>query len=508
MSSLMHGGSPLDRIASGIPGLDRILGGGFFQSGVYIIHGLPGSGKTILANQMCFAHVAGGGNAVYVTLLAESHSRMLQHLSGLSFFDASLLPERLCYLSAFRNLEAEGLNGLLAILRREMRSRRATMLILDGVVTATEAAETGIELKQFIHELQTNAVFNGCTVFLLSSGGVHRVSAEHTMVDGLLELEDRLFEVRSERSIQVRKFRGAGPLRGKHAFCITDDGITVYPRIESMYVQPTQAPSVLKALATGIPSFDALIDTRGLPAQSATVVVGSSGTGKTTFGLHFLAGSTAAEPGLMVGFFESPDRLRTKARMFGIDLESLEASGAVVLDWHPQREHMLDQLGHAVLSAAAERNVKRLVIDGLSGFFEAAVYPERISRFFSCLVNELRSRGVTVMMTLETRDVIGSTVSLQYGFSGFLDNMVLLRFVQDRGVAKRLLTVIKMRDSDFDSSLHEMVIEQTGIRIAGVHRAGGDIIPTAVPIDDAVGSRPDVDAENNGSERCEEDPRR
>ena len=99
----------LERLATGIPGLDTVLGGGLFRTGVYMLHGQPGSGKTILANQICHHHVAQGGRAVYVTLLAESHARMLQHLRPLSFFDDSAIPERLSYLSAFHDLEAEGL---------------------------------------------------------------------------------------------------------------------------------------------------------------------------------------------------------------------------------------------------------------------------------------------------------------------------------------------------------------------------------------------------------------
>jgi circadian clock protein KaiC len=76
-----------DRMPSSIPGLDDILLGGFVQNGLYIVQGRPGSGKTILANQICYAHVAGGGRALYVTLLSEQHERMLAHLSNLSFFD-------------------------------------------------------------------------------------------------------------------------------------------------------------------------------------------------------------------------------------------------------------------------------------------------------------------------------------------------------------------------------------------------------------------------------------
>ena len=171
----------LERLSSGIPGLDTVLGGGFFRSGVYILHGLPGSGKTIFANQLCFAHVAAGGTAVYVTLLAESHSRMLQHIRALRFFDETAIPERLTYLSAFHQLETGGLKGLVELLRREMRARSASVLVLDGLVAAAEVAQSDSELKRFVHELQTSAVFHGCTAFLLTSGSPHRVQAEHTM---------------------------------------------------------------------------------------------------------------------------------------------------------------------------------------------------------------------------------------------------------------------------------------------------------------------------------------
>src|SRR3954471_12340663 len=115
---------PIERLRSAVPGLDLILGGGLFRTGVYIVQGLPGCGKTILANQICYGHVAAGGAAVYVTLLAESHSRMLQHLSTLSFFDVRALPDKLAYISAFHELETAGLKGLVTLLRREMRTRK------------------------------------------------------------------------------------------------------------------------------------------------------------------------------------------------------------------------------------------------------------------------------------------------------------------------------------------------------------------------------------------------
>lgn len=472
----------LERFTSGIPGLDTVLGGGFFRAGVYILQGLPGSGKTIFANQICYRHVAAGGSAVYMTLLAESHSRMLQHIRSLGFFDESAIPDKLSYLSAFNDLETEGLKGLVAVLRREMRARRVGVLVLDGLVAAAEAAETDRELKKFIHEVQTSAVFHGCTVFLLTSGSLQRVNAEHTMVDGIVELEDKLHDARSERSIQIRKFRGAGSLRGKHAFRISDDGITVFPRIEALFATPPEGSMETRGISTGVPSLDAMIAIRGYAQGSSTVVVGSSGIGKTTLGLHFLSQCTPREPGLLLGFFESPQRVRAKARAFGMDFQKLEAEGSLRLVWHAQGEHVLDELGHRLLAEVTETGARRLVIDGLSGFFESAIYPERVNRFFSCLVNELRRRGVTVLMTLETRDAISNTVYAPFGVSGFVDNLLFMRFVEHRGHVKRLMTITKMRDSDFDVGLHEVQIGPKGMRIAGIFASDGDVIPSAEPI--------------------------
>lgn len=479
MSPSLSSPSQLERISSHIPGLDAVLGGGFFKSGVYIVHGLPGCGKTIFANQLCFGHIAAGGRAVYVTLLAESHARMLQHLRGLSFFDEAAIPDRLSYISAYAELEADGLKGLMAVLRREMRARQASVLVLDGLVAASETAQTDQELKKFIHEIQTNAMFHSCTVFLITSGLPLRTNAEHTMVDGLLDLEERTFDLRAERSVQLRKFRGARSLRGRHAFRISDEGIRVFPRIESLFDQPPGEPEGENALATGVPGFDALIATRGLAANSATVIVGSTGTGKTTFAMHFLAQSTPAERGLYFGFFEAPERLRSGARAYGMDFPALEASGALTLMWHSQGEHQLDELGHCLLHAVGERGIKRVVIDGLSGFFESATYTERIGRFFACLTNELRRRGVTVVMTLETRDAVGSTVPMPYGVSALVDNLIFLRFAEARGELKRLVSIIKLRCAVFNAGVHAYDINARGITVNGRYSAEGDIIPSA-----------------------------
>jgi circadian clock protein KaiC len=460
----------IERVPSGIAGLDFILRGGFLKGGVYIVQGVPGTGKTILANQTCFSHARQGGRAVYVTLLAESHTRMLQHLRTMSFYEEGVIPDSLYYVSAFRNLEEEGLKGLLDLLRREIRGHRASLIVLDGLVAAEESAPSDREFKKFIHEVQSNAALSDCTVLLLTSGGTHMVSPEHTMVDGLIELDDLMFDLRTERSLRVRKFRGSGFLRGRHSFRITADGIDLFPRMEVAYAVPsgpTGTPDPDLRLSTGIPGLDEKLG-GGIPAGTSTALVGPSGGGKTVIGLHFLSCSSREEPGLLFGFFETPDRLHSKAKSIGIDLEGMERRGEVEVIWQLQGENILDELAHNLLQAVRRRGVRRLLVDGLAGFIEATVHPERMSRFMSALANELRALGVTTIYTIEARDLVGSDIQMPFGgISSVVENMIAIRYVEIEARLRRIISISKVRNSDFDPTLQEFCIKGRDVRLLG-----------------------------------------
>jgi circadian clock protein KaiC len=288
----------------------------------------------VLSNQVCFHHVAAGQRALYVTLLAENHARMLDNLRQMSFFDESRIPDHLIYLSAFRELSEGGLPALMNLLRREVQRRRATLLVIDGLVSVQATAASDQDFKQFIHDLQEVALATDCTMLLTTN--THRAaSPEQTMVDGMILLTDRLQGWRAESDLQVTKFRGSAFLRGRHSYRITGDGLVLFPRIEALYAQPSrEAPVSARLVATGLPQLDAMLG-GGLPEGSTTLAMGPSGIGKTTLGLHFLAAASADEPGLMFGFYETPARLRAKAERFGHLPTGLFDDGPVELHWQP-----------------------------------------------------------------------------------------------------------------------------------------------------------------------------
>lgn len=457
----------LTRFASGVPGLDRVLAGGFFSGGVYILEGVPGAGKTILANQIGFHHAKDGRRVLYITLLAESHSRLLQHLQDLSFFDPNAIPDRLTYLSGFRTLEQEGLRGLLDIVRKELRSQNASLVILDGFAAVGESAESDREFKKFVHELQVLAGFTPCTFFLLSSGlsaGPEGTQPVHTMVDGLVRLTDRLFGVRAQRELHVAKFRGSRYLRGVHSFDITDDGVCIHPRLESL---PGELVDMgrMDRVSTGLARLDGMLD-GGLLRGSTTMLLGPTGVGKTILGYQFLSASSETEKGLLVSFYETPERAMSKADAIGLPLRRHRDRGNLEVMWLSPVEGSLDAIGGRILDAVDRTSAGRLFLDGFGAFEYAAVYPERVTGFFAALQRELHRRGVTSLYASELRQIFAPAIKAPVkGVSPLLENLIVLRFVELHGDIRRALSVIKMRDSDFDGMIQGFRVSPKGIEI-------------------------------------------
>jgi len=472
----------LERMPSGVPGLDTIVRGGFIRGGLFIIQGSPGAGKTILGHQICFGHIGSGGRALYVTLLAENHARMLLHIGQLGFFEPAAIPDRLYYVSAFRALEEQGLTGALDMLRREVSARGARVLIIDGWSAVEEAAASGREFKKFIHELQAQAAMADCTVFLLT--GIKPVAAEHTLVDGVVELQTKLYGRRAERSLEVHKLRGTAYLRGAHAYRITDDGIVVYPRTEALLAHPTVSDRVTgPAVSTGLAQLDRMMG-GGFPHHCTGLLVGPPGIGKTTLGLHFLSQCNSENRGLHFGFYETPATILDKAQALHLPVEQLIKQGDVEVIWQPTTEGLLDEICDRLIEAVRRRGIRRLFIDGLDGFDRLTPEPERLRHIFSAFSSEFRGLGVSTLFTAES-DLLGplpgmplSGLSLQ-GVSCIAEIILVTRYVELRSQLHRMISVLKVRDADINSALHEFKIGQSGIVIAPDSASAEDILAEA-----------------------------
>jgi circadian clock protein KaiC len=483
MPTSASGRPPLKRIPTGVPGLDTVLRGGFLRGGIFIVQGSPGAGKTILGNQICFHHVATGGSALYVTLLAENHARMLLHIGQLGFFEEATIPGRLYYISAFRVLEQEGLPAMLNLLRREVQARMASILVLDGLSAIEETATSSREFKKFIHALQAQAAVADCAMLLLTSAG--QSSAEHTLVDGVIDLQTKLYGRRAERVLQVHKLRGSGYLRGEHSFRITGEGIVVYPRTEALLAHPSVPDKVTgPPVSTGVAQLDRIMG-GGFPQHSTALLVGPPGVGKTTLGLHFLSECNSDSPGLFFGFYETPAAIHDKAKVLGLPLDQLIAKGHVEVVWQPTTEGLLDETCDRLVAAIERRGVRRLFIDGLQGFERLAPEPDRLGHIFSAFSSEFRGRGISTLFTSEA-DLIGPVLGLPFsglslrGVSCIAEIILVMRYVELRSQLHRMISVLKVRDAEINAALHRFTISGNGIVIEPDSTAAEEILAQVV----------------------------
>ncbi len=456
------------RLESGVAGLDFLLDGGFVTGGVYLVMGTPGSGKTTLGNQACFALAARGQKAVYLSLLTESQSRMLANLQGMAFFDPSAIGSNIAYVGGYLVLRERRLPGLFQLIRKLLADESPKLLVIDGVTASVREGDAAA--REFIADLQLLSENAGCTTLLLANmSSADANSAEHSMVDGMLELSVHRSGQRAFREIEILKCRGVNHMLGGHELEISGNGVVVRPRTEQLLASRARLapPTGTERLTTGIANLDTMLG-GGLLRGSATMLLGFAGSGKTMLASHFLdAGANNRETGLYFGFYESPVRLVEAAEQVSMGFERHVREGSIEIEWQPPLKYSLDALAERLLENVRRRRVSRLVIDGLDGLRQSAFHPERTIRFVCALCNELRAEGVTLLLTEETQKIFGPEVEVRIeGISALVDNILLLEYLDLDSELKRLISIVKQRGSGYETMVRELSITSGGISLA------------------------------------------
>jgi len=481
-------------LATHVPNLDTLLGGGIVQGSLAFISGPPGSGKTTLAAQIAFGAARDGRRVVILTALSEPSNKLITHLQSYSFFDSSLIGDAIQVISLQSFLD-QGLDTPEDEIVRLTRQSRASVVILDGFQGIAAAESTAQGIRQFLYSLGAKLNILGATALITSETDAHDSAyfPEQTIADIIIALTYSLDGVRPRRGIEIVKSRGIEQLSGLHALQFTRDGLITYPRLEASVMSSRRRNANPTAVADGthedttiehelrefnaplatfaMPALDELVG-GGLKRGTSTLVLGSPGTGKTLLGLSFVvAGVRVGEPAVFVSFRENRAQLHLKAEPFNLadDLRGAarsEGSSAAVtvLRWAPV-ELDPDVVAFHLFATLDRVGARRLVIDGLSELENAITDegdPRRVRSYTAALLEALRSRSVTSLFIKETSalgEIGGMRVDVANDASAVLaENMLLLRQVVYQGAMRRVLGVLKMRFSAFDASLREFTI--------------------------------------------------
>ena len=217
---------------------------------------------------------------------------------------------------------------------------------------------------------------------------------------------------------------------------------------------------------TGIGGLDAILS-EGIPRGNVILIEGAIGAGKTTFGVEFVyrGASLFDEPGIIVLFEVSPDKLVRDAARLGWDLPALERAGKLKIIFTTRQVFLqeLQQADSLLLEEAAELGARRVFVDGIASLIGNGAQEPREA--FHVLVEGLARENLTAVMTLDANMFTGNhSVSLPE--ESIADTVIRLKVEDMQRAAVRSIEIVKSRGHGYQMGRHSFrIIDGLGIQV-------------------------------------------
>ncbi|MGC2620849.1 MAG: ATPase domain-containing protein [Acidobacteriaceae bacterium] len=466
---------PVERFATGITGLDDILGGGLARNHVYLIEGDPGTGKTTIAMQFLMEGARRGQRGLYVTLseskhelleIAESHG---WSLDGVELFELvgdenQLLPDS--QNTVFNMSEVEMADTTKAVLA-EVDRLHPERVVFDSLSELRLLARDSLRYRRQILGLKQYFSGRKCTVLLLDDRTAENhdqqvQSIAHGVI--LLESAEREYGIKRRR-LEVKKLRGSRFREGFHDYCIKRGGVEVYPRLIASEHALTLEPAQMQS---GIPALDTLLG-GGIESGTSTLLLGPAGCGKSTIAIRYAV--SAVERGGSAALFSFDETLATliiRGKGLGMDIQKHVNSGDLILRQVDAAEMSPGQFSHEIRRLVEVQKIKLLVIDSLNGFMNAMPGEHFLALQLHELLAYLGQKGVATLMTVAQMGFVGSNMNAPIDVSYLADTVLLFRYFEAAGEVRQALSVIKKRSGEHERTIRELLMKDGKISVGSV----------------------------------------
>ena len=465
------------RVPSGVPGFDVLLGGGFPAGRMYLLEGRPGTGKTTFALQFCRAAAAEGARVLYVTLsqrreelaaIANSHGWDLEGVDVLDV-EAGGLDLHATDHTLFHAGDVD-LVDLMDTVMEAVDSVEPSRLVLDSAAELRLLSGDALRGRRRFLALKHALGQRGVTALLLdddsASGGD---SAAYSIMHGVVRLEREAPPYgQVYRRLQIPKLRGVDHPTGYHDFRITVGGLEVYPSLTMRLKdegadERAEAGDTRPSRLSRVGGLDAMMS-GGLDPGSSCVVVGVSGTGKSSLAASYAVAS--AERGAPAAIYTFDERKRTlldRMAGLGFDLRAMDESVLRVQELSASimtTGRFIDRVHRDV-----EAGVRLVVIDSLTGFTHAYPGAARAASQLHDLLAYLGGRGVVTILTVPEHGLLGDRTAPQIDISYIADTVLMLQHYEARGEIRKAVAVVKRRRGGHDRRVREFVMSDEGMAV-------------------------------------------
>jgi circadian clock protein KaiC len=460
------------RVPTGVPHLDGLLDGGIPRSSLIAISGAPGSGKTILVQQLCFHNATPDHKVLYFGTLSEPTAKILRNLSQFSFYSPDKLKTSVELVDLGEIGKATGVAEVSALIAKHIRRVGPSIIVIDSFKVFDDLAKSRMELRTACYDIAVTLMAWEATTFLIGefAPAEYQSNPLFSIVDGLCALSQREELGEHQRFLQIIKMRGTNHSRGPHAFEISADGIHLFAPHIAVRHAPAAPRSREDRCLTRISKLDELIGT-GIPWGSSLLLSGVAGTGKTVLSLEFLyRGAEAGEKGILFSFEETEDRLRSVAIGLGWDLERQIERGMIEIVFIPQPDIRIEADLVMMRRRIEALGAKRIVIDSVSVFLHKIADPQVCREKVYHLCSLVQNAGAVGLFPTDVP--YGATQISRFGVEEtVVDGVILLRSIEDGLDRQRSIEVYKLRDSAHLRGLHHMAIGPGGISVFPRHGA-------------------------------------
>ena len=456
-------------LPTSVPNLDAVLGGGIPAYSLNVIAGSPGSGKTILAQQILFSYIKNQpeAKALYLSTLSEPSMKVVRYMQYFNFFDGAVFGERVIYQDVGSFLLEHPLTAVADQIMALVNEHHADILVIDSFKAIHDLAQDEGDFRRFCFDLSIRLASCRCTSFLVNECDQTLItkSTEFAIADGIFYLSISERAGTPSRFLQIYKMRGRDSQMEPFPFLISNDGIKVLSPALTLRRREHNLEIEEDTLSTGINGLNYLLK-GGVPLGRSLILSGVSGTGKTTFALQFLIeGASQQERGLLLSFEETRDRLYRSAIGFGWDIERYEKEGLLRVLFVPQTDIRIEEQLEQLIQEVEHFQPRRLVVDSLSVFLYRVQDPAiQREKTFQLATLMQRVGGVGILISdIPANDTRRLS---RFGIEETIADGTLVLSTEMVGKRReRYLEIFKMRAADYVAGRHRMEITDTGIQV-------------------------------------------